>query len=56
VWTRTLGKISIMDNLRKRHAILLDLCYMCKKAVKSIAHLLLHWEVARDLWVLILSL
>jgi hypothetical protein len=29
---------------------------MCKKGGESIAHLLLHAEVAKDLWVLVLSL
>jgi hypothetical protein len=29
----------------------MDWCYMCKKGGKSFDHLLLHCEVARDLWV-----
>jgi hypothetical protein len=50
VWTTTLGKILTLDNLRKRNAIVVNLCYMCKKSREFIDHLLLHCEVARELW------
>jgi hypothetical protein len=50
VWTTTLGKILTLDNLRKRNAIVVNLCCMCKKSREFIDHLLLHCEVARELW------
>jgi hypothetical protein len=53
VWKTTLGKNLTLDNLRKRHV---DRCCMCKKRGESIDHLLLHNKVAKDLWVLVLSL
>jgi hypothetical protein len=46
----TLVKIFTLDNLRKRNFIMVDWCFMYKKSEKSIEHLLLHCEVARDLW------
>jgi len=30
VWSRTMGKILTLNNLRKMHVILVDRCYMCK--------------------------
>ena len=46
----------ILDNLRKRHVIVMDWCCMCKKSGEFIDYLLLHCEVARDLWVSIFHL
>ena len=40
VWTAALGHILTIDNLRKRHVIVIDWCYMCKVYGESIAHLL----------------
>jgi hypothetical protein len=48
-----LGKILILDNLRKQNVIVVDLCCMCKKSGKSIDYILLHCKVARDLWSLL---
>jgi hypothetical protein len=39
-WSAALGKILTMDNLRKRHVIVVDRCCMCK----------VHCEVACFLW------
>jgi len=50
MWTEILGNILTMDNLRKRTGIVVDWCCMCMKSRKFIDHLLLHCEVARDLW------
>jgi hypothetical protein len=49
VWATTLGKILTLDNMRKKHVIVLDWCCMCKKNGKFIDHLVLHCEVAKNL-------
>jgi hypothetical protein len=51
-----LGRILTLDNLRKRHVIVMDWCYRCKKTGESIDYLLLHCELAIDLWVLVFCL
>jgi hypothetical protein len=45
-----LGKIFTLDNLRKRHVIMINRCYMCKRTGESVDHLLLHCDVASSLW------
>jgi hypothetical protein len=54
-WTAALGKILTMDNLRKRHVIVIDWCCLCKRHGESVDHLLLHCEVASALWTTIFS-
>ncbi|XP_042976492.1 uncharacterized protein LOC122307595 isoform X2 [Carya illinoinensis] len=49
------GKILTIDNLRKRGMVVMEWCYLCKKSRESIDHLLLHCEVAGELWAGILS-
>ena len=56
VWTAAMNRILTTNNLRKRRAIVLDWCYMCKKSGESTSHLLLHCPVARELWNFIFSL
>jgi hypothetical protein len=56
VWSVALGKILTHDNFRKRNIIVIEWCCLCKKSGESIDHLLLHYEVARDLWSYILIL
>jgi hypothetical protein len=46
-----LRKILTLDNLR--NMIVVYWCYMCKMSVESIDCLLLHCEVAIELWILI---
>jgi hypothetical protein len=55
VWSAALSKILTHDNLRKRNIVVIECC-MCKKNGKSIDHLLLHCEVACNLWSYILIL
>jgi hypothetical protein len=51
----TLGKILTLDNLRRRHVIIINRCCMCKRHEKSVDHLLLHCETACALWNTIFS-
>jgi hypothetical protein len=46
VWLVALGKILIMDNLRKRHIIVVDWFCMCKKSGETMDQLLLHCRIA----------
>jgi hypothetical protein len=46
VWSAALGKILTMENLGKRHVIVVDRCCMCKKNRESVDHILIHSEVA----------
>jgi len=38
------------DNLHRHHIVVVEWCCMCKKSGESIEHLLLHYDVARDIW------
>jgi hypothetical protein len=44
-WLAVLGKILIMHNLRKRHVLVIDWCYMCKMSGDIVDHLLHHCEI-----------
>jgi hypothetical protein len=44
-----------MDNLRKKHVILVDRCCMCKQNGELVNHLLLHCDVAYALWSVIFT-
>jgi len=50
VWSAALGKILTLYNLRKRHVIVINKCYMYKKTGESVDYLLLHYDVASALW------
>jgi hypothetical protein len=50
-----LEKILTIDNLRKRHVIMVDTCCMCKRNWEFVDYLLLHCEVACALWNAIFS-
>jgi hypothetical protein len=56
VQTATLGKILMLDNLRKMNVVVVEWCCMCKKSRESIDHLMIHFKVARELWSSILNL
>jgi hypothetical protein len=45
-WLAALEKILAMDNLRKRHVLVVDWCCMCKMDEEFVYYLLLHFEVA----------
>lgn len=48
MWTAALGKISTLDNLRKRNIIKVDWYCMCKRSGEFINYVY-HCEVAREL-------
>jgi hypothetical protein len=50
VWLAALGKILTLDNLRKRHMIVVNRCCMCKRSEETDDHFLLDCEVAFALW------
>ena len=55
-WSTVLGKILSMENLKKRHLIMVTNCCLCKLNRESVVdHLLLHYEVVSALWNAIFS-
>jgi hypothetical protein len=54
-WSVAQGKIITIDNLRKRHVIVVDWCFMYKKCGESVDHIFLHCEIASATWSAILS-
>jgi hypothetical protein len=42
-----------IQNLQKRHLIIVDWFCMCKRSGESVDHLLLHCSVACELWSLV---
>ena len=56
VWTTALGNILTIDNLRKRHILILDWCCMCKINGESIDHLFIHCSIDFDLWSMVFTL
>uniref|UniRef100_A0A2N9HY77 Reverse transcriptase zinc-binding domain-containing protein n=1 Tax=Fagus sylvatica TaxID=28930 RepID=A0A2N9HY77_FAGSY len=55
-WSAALGKILTIDNLRKRHLIIIDHCCLCKLSGESVDHLLLHCPFAREMWSMVFGL
>jgi hypothetical protein len=50
VWSVALGKILTLDNLRKLHVIVMDICCVCKRNGEFVDHLLLHCKVSSGMW------
>ena len=46
VWTAALGRILTIDNLQRRHVMVLDWCCLCKNGGETIDHLLFHCSFA----------
>ena len=55
-WTAALGKILTIDNLRKRHFVVLEWCFMCKRCGESVDRLLLHYPIAYEMWSMVFCL
>ena len=55
MWTVVLGKILALDNLRK-NIIVTEWYCMCKNSGESIDHLLLHCELAIEVWNIVFQL
>jgi hypothetical protein len=49
-WSAALSRILTLDNLRKRHIIIVDRCCLCKRDGESVDHIFLHYDVASALW------
>jgi hypothetical protein len=45
-----------VDNLRRRHIVLVSWCCMCKADGESVDHLLLHCSYAKELWDLVFAM
>jgi hypothetical protein len=43
-WTAALGKILMIDNLRRRGPTLINWCCLCRKNKETVNHLLIHCE------------
>ena len=55
-WSAALGKILTIDNLQKWRVLIVNWHCMCKKDGGSINHLLLHCQMASELWSFVLCL
>jgi hypothetical protein len=56
LWMAVLKNILTMDNLHKKNIIVMKWYCMCKKSGESINNLLLHCEVAIEVWNMVCQL
>ena len=50
LWADLMGKILTVENLSKRHIILMSWCCMCQGDGETVDRLLLHYLIAKELW------
>jgi hypothetical protein len=55
VWTAAWGQLLTCDNLMRRGFVMAGWCCMCKRIGELVNHLLLHCNVARELWNFVLG-
>ena len=55
-WAAARGAILTIDNLMRRRMVVTDWCYMCKKNAETADHLLIHCDVASELWSCVFSI
>ena len=55
-WLVAQEKILTINNLRRCRILVLNWCFMCKRAGESVNHLMLHCEYAQELWSMIFCL
>ena len=56
VWTAAWGNILTCDNLRRRGVVMVGWCCLCRGNDETVAHLLLHCPMAREVWSYIFRL
>ena len=50
LWVAALGRILMVDNLKRWGFQLVNWCCLCKKDEETINHLLIHCESTVDIW------
>ena len=55
-WIAVVGKILTMNNLWKRHIVVVEWCFMCKMCRELMDHLLLHCPITYELWYMVFCL
>ena len=55
VWTVAWDRLLTCDNLMRRGFVVAGWCCMCKHSGESVNHLLLHCNVAREVWNFVLG-
>jgi hypothetical protein len=52
IWITAWGKILTYNNLMKRGITLVNRCCMCKCSGETVEHFLIHYVIAKGLWLL----
>jgi hypothetical protein len=55
-WMAALGKILMIENIRKWDFALVNWCCLCKKSEETVNHLLIHCKFTSEIWHLLLTL